>query len=353
MYIYIIFSISTSALILIHNIFKMKGLKFLSYFFLFGSFILNFFLMAFRINVGADYLNYIKFFDASPDFTIQGIFSYNIEPMFSIIVLLSKHIFNDFRYIFYISSFLTNIFIYLFILKFHPKKSQYIAFFFYNMIIYLYFLNLVRQGISIAIFLYSYYLSSKSDKRFWFFFFLSVSFHYSSFLFIGLIFIQRLGKFRKQIFLLTLPFVTTAVIFFLYYIIKFYFPVYFDNTLVSGYGFFVNRSLFLLFYIFIIIFKGSSRSGIEIEVLAVNFIGVFISLFTLLNANLWRIVLLFISADLIYLPYFNSNKKINKRTNLMIDNVIIFLSFLLVFIYHYVYFIISNTGEIFPYEFTL
>jgi hypothetical protein len=347
-----LFYLNVSIFIIILNYFSdffyKKKYKVGGFLFLFLSFVVSFSIMAFRVNVGADYQNYIKFFDASPDFSINGILYYNIEPMFALIIIISKEIFNNPRFIFYISSLVTNLFIYLFISKFH-NKNKYIALFFYLMILYLYFFNLVRQGISISIFLYSYYLFSKKNKIFIIFLFISILFHYSSVLFIGLIILSKIKLNLKKYLLIFLPFLLPIVFFSILYFINIYYPIYLDNTNTSGYGFFINRIFFLFLY-FIFIIRKPILINLSLEVITVSIFGIFFSLFTLINANLWRITLLFISSDIIYLPLMMTYIE---TQNLRTKKLVYFNLIFLIFIIHLIYFINSNTGEVFPYGFQL
>ncbi|MFC4409989.1 EpsG family protein [Chungangia koreensis] len=142
-------------------------------------------MIGFRYGVGIDYFNY------EADFNMRyNSFSY--EPIYSLLMYFIKTQFDKFHYLTFVMVFLTNIFIYLGLKKKNIKGIYLVlAIFIYSSNTALIFMNLMRQGVAVAIFFYaSNYIKERKLIKFIIFMLLGAGFHYSILLLLPLYFIK-------------------------------------------------------------------------------------------------------------------------------------------------------------------
>ncbi|MBU5485767.1 EpsG family protein [Clostridium sp. MSJ-11] len=163
-----------------------------------GLVLLTFFTVALglRYGVGIDYFSYENSFNIH-----YNTFTY--EPLYSLLMYIIKLYFDKFYYLTFIMLFLTNLFIYLGLKK-RKIEGIYIllALFIYFSNTAMTFINLMRQGLAVAIFFYaSTYITEKKFKKYLAFILLGAGFHYSILLLLPLYFFKF--KFTKRRYLIS------------------------------------------------------------------------------------------------------------------------------------------------------
>lgn len=153
--------------------------KYLSFVFKLFCFLILFIPSAIRYNIGTDYISYVNIFN---EFQSTGYFDHEIG--WGIINNFVSENNLDVQWIFVISSFIT----YIFLLNVN-KKNSLVVFFLYYSYLYLPSFNIIRQSISISLFLFSCICLQNNQKiRGFIFVIISLLFHNSAFLYIPLYF---------------------------------------------------------------------------------------------------------------------------------------------------------------------
>ena len=152
-----------------------------------GLALLTFFtvVLGLRYGVGIDYFSYENSFQIH-----YNTFTY--EPLYSLLMYIIKIHFNKFHYLTFIMLFLTNLFIYLGLKKRKIEGMYFLlALFIYFSNTAMIFMNLMRQGLAVAIFFYaSTYIEEKKFKKYLLFILLGAGFHFSILLLLPLYFIK-------------------------------------------------------------------------------------------------------------------------------------------------------------------
>lgn len=155
----------------------------------FSNYLLVFFavLSGIRYDVGIDYLNYQDSFYYSSN--------YSIEIIYLILEQSVKFLFNDFVVLTMVMSILTSLFIYL---ALNSRKiigfDRLIAVCFFIFFLGIPSFNLMRQGLSIAIIYYATSFLHKNNRKYGLYVLLAMGFHFSSIIFLGLIFFKNISK---------------------------------------------------------------------------------------------------------------------------------------------------------------
>lgn len=152
-----------------------------------GLLILSFFtvMVGLRYGVGIDYFSYENMFNLYYD-------AFKSEPIYSLIMYIIKNTTDKFHHVTFIMAFITNIFLYLGLKKRNIKGIYLLL----SLLIYFsntgaIFINLMRQGVAVAIFFYaSTYIEERNIKKYIIFILLGAGFHASSLLLIPLYFIR-------------------------------------------------------------------------------------------------------------------------------------------------------------------
>lgn len=164
-----------------------------------GIIILSFFtfIVGLRYGVGIDYFSYESSFHMN-----YNTFTY--EPIYSFSMYFVKSIFDKFYYLTFIMIFITNIFIYLGLKKRNITGIYLIlAIFIYLSNVGIVFINLMRQGVAVAIFFYaSTYIKDRNLKKYIIFMLLGAGFHSSILLLLPMYFIKDI-KFSKLNYLIS------------------------------------------------------------------------------------------------------------------------------------------------------
>lgn len=191
-------------------------------------------IFGFRYGVGKDYFTYENSF----------YYDYNssFEPIYNLFSVIIKNTMGEFFYLTLIISFLTNLFIYLGIVKRDIKNIYAIlAIFIYMSSMALIFANLMRQGLSVAIFFYcSSFIKERNFKKYLTYIILGAGFHISMLLMLPLYFVRKLKITLKIYSLLIIAAYTMVITGFSQIAINkiaFYLP---------NYSFYYNSSFFFL-----------------------------------------------------------------------------------------------------------
>lgn len=163
-----------------------------------GLILLTFFtiFLGLRYGVGIDYFSYENSFQIH-----YNTFTY--EPLYSMLMYIIKVYFDKFHYLTFIMLLLTNIFVYLGLKK-RKIEGIYLllALFIYFSNTAMVFMNLMRQGLAVAIFFYaSTYISEKKFKIYLLYILLGAGFHSSILLLLPLYFFKL--NFNKKRYLLS------------------------------------------------------------------------------------------------------------------------------------------------------
>ena len=152
-----------------------------------GLILLTFFTVAlgFRYGVGIDYFSYENSFHM-----YYNTFTY--EPLYSLLMYIIKVYFDKFYYLTFVMLLLTNLFIYLGLKK-RRIEGVYLllAIFIYFSNTAMIFMNLMRQGLVVAIFFYAcVYIKERNFKKYLLFILLGAGFHSSVLLLLPLYFLK-------------------------------------------------------------------------------------------------------------------------------------------------------------------
>lgn len=296
-----------------------------------------------RYGVGVDYFNYEQLyfsqerhsvFDSNANEYIFGsIFSvcYNLGVPYFIVQIILNFIFFFFLY-----------------KTFEKKKNIFpwiIVFFFFTGLLFLY-LNIQRQGIALAILLYSIqYIEKKRFVRFLFYLLLAIGFHMSAVSFIIFYFIHPLIKYirndKVQIILWIGSFVFSPILLELFFDMSMTLLsntkygrygasiLSWELTRGSGAGLFV-KGLFDIFIIYqskkLLNYYGK-RSYLEISYF-IFFIGSILSNIFQYNLLLSRVAFLFVSFRIVILAYiFDYIFKYRNLKDIILGIIILFIGF--------------------------
>lgn len=300
---------------------------------------------ALRNKVGTDYIVYSN--KQIPE-VLQGIPN-SVEYFYKGIIHLGNML-GSYQWIFA----LTHIIIFLFILMaiLRDSKNYWLSIIvlfgsgFFN-----YSMNIMRQSIAIAIFLFSIqYLIRKENKKYIFFIIIAMLFHKTSILYFILLLLRNVKLQWKKIVIFSIGLiifkeVLRLIILVLAVRFNFYenqFGTLLDNRQI-GWMFMITNGVILFLYLIISRRKKLSDSGNVYIVL--QFITFAIALISDVVPNYERLMYMFMIAQILSVPYFYK----------LMDSRVFKYSFLLllVIVYSVLFyrlFIISNIGETFPYR---
>lgn len=299
---------------------------------------------AIRYDVGTDYMaRYVPGFE-NIAIGYKETFEIGFKLLNKFILIFS----NDYVWLFIVTSFIFCFFTYKAIYEQSEDVSYSIillvatSFFFLS-------LNLVRQCISIAIFLYATkYIKSSNLKKYVILILIATSLHYSAMVYIPVYFIcKKKVAIEKQILtmvciILSMPLVEK----FIYSIIgatkyfKYIGSIY-DTNEFSLWGFIINISILIFSYIFYQDNKDDSEYNIFVNI---QFIATILLLCSSIVPHVDRIVIAFTASQIIFLPkILNSIKK--EFTRHVIKTMVICFYFIIMIDK----IVIKGNNEVLPY----
>lgn len=169
------------------------------------SFLIVFFPMAFRYQIGTDYENYVYIFNNLAEYDLI-----KLEPIYYALNYVIKYLGMDVQWVFILTSFIFCYFIYYTAQFYH--RGWIITFFI--LLFYLASFNIVRQSVALSIAFYALHnLFNNRNRNFLFFIFLSLGFHYSTIIFIPFYFIRniKLSWFFSIVLLMLVIFIGTKL----------------------------------------------------------------------------------------------------------------------------------------------
>lgn len=174
-------------LYIVGTLFVNKKYSILNEILLVGIFIFFIVIMGIRYDVGIDYATYENMFHLNYD-------NFIYEPIYSWLTYFVKVLFDKFYYLTFIMALITNIFIYLGLKK-HRLSKYYLGLallIYFGDLAFIY-VNVMRQGVAVAIFFYaSAYIEERKFKKYIMFILLAAGFHYSILLMIPVYFLNKI-----------------------------------------------------------------------------------------------------------------------------------------------------------------
>lgn len=266
------------------------------------SFLPLFLVSAIRYNVGTDYLyRYV------PGFIIiasggKETFEVGFILINKFALLFSK----DYVVLFVITSFIFCFFVY----KAIYQQSEDICFSILLLLITTSFfvsMNIVRQSMSISIFLYATkYIKENNLKKYLIFILIAATFHSSALIYIPIFFVcKRSINLKKQIFVLCVVIIAKPILgYFFNYIISLskyshYIGSIYDTGIFSFWTFIINASILIFCYIFYK--RGKDDENYKIFV-NIQFILVLLLLCSDVIPHISRIIINFTFSQIIFLP---------------------------------------------------
>ncbi|CAM2899559.1 EpsG family protein [Salinicoccus roseus] len=184
-----------------------------------------------RYDVGTDYFSYLRIFS-----NLEAGNPVRTEFGFNFLNVLIAKLGGDVHFLFFIVSFLTMAFIYLTLYKNRNSISIGLGIFVFLLFFYHDSLNGVRQGLAIAISLYS--LTFIVEKKFWKFFLytiLATSMHFSSLVLLPFYYIYNVLGDKNRIFRIAVYLITVVLIFNYGVILDFLLNIFTDFSYYSKY----------------------------------------------------------------------------------------------------------------------
>ncbi|MGH1880330.1 hypothetical protein IGI69_001118 [Enterococcus sp. DIV1083b] len=299
-----------------------------------------------RWNVGTDYSLYrIK----QIPFVLNELhrFGYKdiVEPLYRYLIRFSMYIGNE-QTVFIITHILIIFFCYLGIYK-NSKNITLSVFLVFATGFYFFSLNIMRQSISISIFLYAIkYIYEKKPNKFIAWIIIAFLFHKTAILYLIAYPLQYIKLNRKiclftlPIFLVLYPYIRILIEFFVKFI-----PGY-DHYFGSQYDYsIVDTSLIALNYIILVVISKSKLTGRKFNLyFNMQVTATIVAILSGIIPNYSRIVYLFLSVLIISVPNVFVENRLKERRMLIIG-IIVLLS-----VYSVNKFFINNSGDIFPYQ---
>ncbi|KRM21028.1 EpsG family protein [Latilactobacillus graminis] len=308
-------------------------------------FILMVLLAGLRYNVGTDYVLYSGY---QIPMVLEGQDA-NVEPLYQLLIRFGNML-GSYQWIFFFTHFI----ILFFILKFIKEQSLnsvlsiYILIFgtFYN-----FSLNVMRQSLATAIFLYSIkYIYEKRYFRYFFLILVAYFFHHSSILFVPFYFLRY---FRVKWWKIT-PFIALITLFLMpirrflvnvFFSLDFYtnyFNSKFDNGHVDTAIIFINIFVLLI----MLLVEYFEKVDVKLKIQGnIQIIAVFFSAVSMIIPNSYRINYLFIPIQIVLVP--NLIKTIKIRWIKMILIGLVGIAYAILF---YSMVLKYNYGETLPYS---
>ncbi len=198
-----------------------------------------FIIAAIRVNVGNDYISYVKWFD-----NINGIKKIN-DIGFNVLILFIKIFTNNSQWIFVISSLIINVFIFL-TMKEEQEYYDISMLLFITLSFFFSSNNTIRQWIAISFILFSFrYIKQKKKYKFIVTILLASSFHILAILCTPLYFLLNFNLEKKKRIIFTISCLLIIIVIFqpfiLKYILKYLLPFYYNRYLLDGESLF-NKS---------------------------------------------------------------------------------------------------------------
>lgn len=309
------------------------------------SFLPLFIISAIRYNVGTDYFyTYVPQFEA----IIQGK-NATYELGFTLINKFILLFSNDYAGVFIITSFIFCFFIY----KSIYEQSEDIC---YSIILlmvttsYFISLNIVRQCIGIAIFLYAIkYIKQNNFIRYLICIFIAITIHTSSIIYIPIYFLcKNKINLKVQILLLIIVAIFKGFVsdIFIYIVELTKYGTYFNSQYNTGqfaiFSFIINLAILIFCYLFYSVAKEDKEYRIFVNI---QFICVFLILFSSVIPLISRIIVDFTFCQIIFLP-----KIIKYIKNKYIQIITKFLILILYLIYMINTIIILGYHQVLPYQ---
>ena len=261
---------------------------------------------------------------------------------------------SDYAGIIFLTALISGIFIYLAIFQQSDIPSMSILLYVFTCQ-YFFSLNVIRQAMATAIFLYAMkYIVKRDYKRYFFWIIIASTIHTMAIIYIPLYFYKILAKFYKQtivIILLLLLFSQDIVNFVtnVFYNIEFlrkYFYWYFHSEYNSGNVSFVSLAVQISVLVFMLFIYYRNESDARSQLfITMQIICVAMLLFSGMIPLMQRISYFFSFANIIYIPDYIS--RINNRMMRFVASIIVITCF---FAYMWVTTAIWNYNEVLPYQ---
>lgn len=300
-------------------------------------------LASLRMNVGTDYTVYLT--EKIPG--VLNNWNVGIEPLYRIVIRLGA-LLGNYQIIFAVTHLIILYFVAEAILKNRESISvSIIALWgtgFFN-----YSLNIMRQAIVMAIFLYAVQFIDSNKKKYIILIIIACFFHTSAVIYLAYFFVRNI-KVHAAISLILLGVVWTmkdvvrsVLIILVNHIGKYsqYFGSILDTN-KNGWAFLIIN--LLIYVLFLLVLVTSKSDSILNRYVFIQYIATFITVLSSVIPNYERLMYLFMAVQIISLPYLI--RKINNWGYRILFIVIIVLLYLLLF---YRLFILSNIGDTFPY----
>jgi len=155
--------------------------------------------VALRYSTGADYNNYVSFYETIRDYGIHDPMVSQLEIGYLLLNYICVKLFDDFQSVFIIMAFVTNYFFFKAMIYEAKKINLGLAVFVYGFTIYFWGYIIIRNMLGIAILFYALrFIFERKIAKYFLFVTLAVLFHYSLVIFypIGVLYIERFKKYR-------------------------------------------------------------------------------------------------------------------------------------------------------------
>lgn len=300
---------------------------------LFALILLTFITFSFglRYGVGTDYYNYE--YDFYNRYSVV-----TLEYLYYLLRYFIKVVFNEFYVLTFVMMFITNLFIYLGLKKRNVNGVYLLlALMIYLSSVNLIFLNLMRQGVAVAIFFYaSMYIDEKKFKKYLFYVIVAAGFHISSLALLPLYFIKsfKITKTKYLLFVIVCYFFvyidfSKSIINYLamnvsrYY--KYYNHEYILNSEVNLLSIGVLLNVIFLFVILVF----TKKNGTQQRILNYYAIGTLINILALSSFMFDRIGVYFFVFGIAIIP-----KLIEKIDNVKLKLIFFVLAFLIASLFY-------------------
>ena len=304
-----------------------------------------FFILAFRYGIGVDYFGtYVSIFKHLINKSYEGVeFGY---------ILLNKIILiftDNFFWLFIITSLIFCFFMFKSIFE----QSKYRAISIYIFLtagLYFYSMNVMRQTIGFAIFLYALkYIKNKDLKKYLFYILIATSIHKSSLIYLPIYFIDNIKiDYKRFIFISFVVILSKNIIFNLIEVILY--GTKYHNYITGIYGVSSNSMVspiinFIIIFIFLLFYK-EKNNDVEYRIyLNIHIVTFLISLLLDTIPLISRVFLGFYHVIILSIPYLISLLKGKKSKELV--TLFVFLFFGIIFIYSIG---IKNGNGVLPYK---
>lgn len=324
-----------------------KEQELLSHYLLFCSFMLMFLISSIRKDVGVDYIQYSSL---QIPLVLSGNYS-SVEFLYRYVIKVGFVIGQE-QMVFV----LTHLIILYYSYRAIKTNSSNYLFSIYIFMLGGFFnhsLNIMRQSMAIAIFLYAIkYIFKKDFVKYILHILLAFLFHKTALIFVPLYFVYYFKfNLRRACFLLigtslSIPLLKEILLFISlkYNVYKNYVNVYFEPEPLSGSYLFINIVISIVF-LYVYFLKGKNFNRKESFYGYIQVITLCVLLCHSIIPNYDRIMFMMYSCQILSVPYLIKNID-NKTKKIIVISVILF-SYLFIF---YRIYIIQNIGKTFPYQ---